>query len=294
MASERKHFPKIATDHLLIIDIESVVISNKASQFYGKEYAYDFGAMLINLNTGKPDVGSTDVMATLFDHSFEGLSYRLWTAKHRPKGQEVKVEEDGTIIQPEDFWAVSNLKKRKKNYIELYRQGKRSMSVYPMVNKWLEDILKLNSRIKPIVAAYNIPYDARVGEATDLMEMFGGQWKPYPAGAPAWLPESQADNVVDLYVIAQKALLRKVNGTGPYEELADNPYCDKRLAKKYEDWATRNGYLTKTGRPQLTAEKLGWFIGNMASIGPEPHTAKEDIDKFERPIARWLRKNRFI
>ena len=99
---------------------------------------------------------------------------------------------------------------------------------------------------------------------------------------------------MDLYVIAQKALLRKVNGTGPYEELADNPYCDKRLAKKYEDWATRNGYLTKTGRPQLTAEKLGWFIGNMASIGPEPHTAKEDIDKFERPIARWLRKNRFI
>jgi len=294
MASQRKHFPKIATDHLLIIDIESVVISNKNSQFYGNEYAYDFGAMLINLNTGDTDRGSTDVMATLFDHSFEGLSYRLWTSKHRPKGQEVKIEENGTIVQPEDFWAVSNLKKRKKNYIDLYKNGERSMSVYPMVNEWLKDCLAENPDRMPIIAAYNMPYDARIGKGTNLRKMFKGHYKPYPQGAPAWIPEGQKDNIVDLYVVAQKALLRKVNGNGPYEELADNPYCDKRLAKRYEDWATRNGYLTKTGRPQLTAEKLAWFIGNMASIGPEMHTAKEDIKNFEAPIAEWLRHNRFI
>jgi len=293
MASERKHFPRIATNHLLIVDIESVEISNKESQFFKQQYAYDFAAMLINLNTGEPDRGSMDVMGTLFDHSFEGLSYRLWTSKHRPKGQEVKVEENGTIVKPEDFWAVSNLKKRKKNYIRLYKTGERSMSVYPMVNKWIHDCLTLNVHLRPIVAAYNIPYDSRIGKNTNLRSLFRGQWNAYTKN-PAWYPESQADNLVDLYVIAQKALLRKVDGNGPYEELADNPYCDKRLAKKYEAWATKNGYLTPTGRPMLTAEKLAWFIGNMASVGEEEHTATEDIRDFEAPIAEWLRKNRFI
>ena len=293
MTSERKHFPRIATNHLLIIDIESVEISNKKSQFYGKNYAYDFGAMLINLKTGYADRGYQDTMGTLFDHSFQGLSYRLWTAKHRPKGQEVKVEKDGEINQPEDFWAVSNLKKRKKDYRDLYLTGKRSMSVHHMVNDWLRDTLHFNVELRPIVAAYNIPYDSTIGYRTNLKSLFLGQFNAYTK-RPAWFPEEQAENFVDLYVIAQKALLRKVNGTGPYEELDDNPYCDKRLAKKYEEWATRNGYLTKTGRPQLTAEKLAWFIGNLESVGPEPHYAVQDIEHYEAPIAKWLRKNRFI
>lgn len=295
MANQRKHFPRLNTDHLLIVDVESKEVTNKDSQFYGKTYAYDFGAMLINLKDGLADRDYQDTMGTLFDHSMEGISYRLWTAKHRK--DPVRKDDEG-IIKPEDFWSVTNLKSRKKKYRELYLEGKRSMSVPKMVDDWIGSVLHYNYSRKPVVAAYNIAYDAMISGSTSIDNFFSGYHKPYKKGhEPEWLDGVNLPgrgNFVDLYVIAQKALLRKKAGNKDYEDCEDNPYCDKKIAKRYEDWASKNGYLTKKGRPILTAEKLGWFIGNTESMISEPHTALEDIRFFERHIARWLRQQRFI
>ena len=231
----------LETDYMMIVDTETYIQN-------GRSYVFDFGAVIINLNTGNIIPGGE--LAVLLPPP--GVDFELF---YNPN------EKDS-----ESFWHKDNISKRRNDYQNLYDRGLRSIARPELVNIWVRDHIASNTHPRPIIAAYNFPFDREVCIRSGIRSIVEG-------------PMAWDDSETSGFCLLERS--RRVMGKFG------------RFEKENEKFVTQNSYRTPTGRPSMKADHIAKFIGvrNNHYID-EPHEALSDAKHFEAPIATFLRKHK--
>jgi len=263
MPKKKDNLPRpLETDYMMIVDTETYTVGTgkktKRKKKNSKHYAFDFGAVVINLNTGNIVPGGE--MATLLPP--DDIEYDLFYNPNDPDRS--------------SFWSHRALKGRRKNYKKLFDKGLRSISRPELVNIWVRDHIASNTRPRPIIAAYNWDFDRGVCERSGIRSVLEG-------------PLAWDDSTESGFCLMNRAKAVM----GPNGILHDEYYewCRENHDPDDPHWRL----ITKTGRASMKADSVAKYIGHRNNFYiNEPHTALEDAKYYEAPIATFLRKNKLI
>ena len=232
---------QLETDYMMIVDTETYIQN-------GRSYVFDFGAVIINLNTGNIIPGGE--LAVLLP----------------PPGVDFELFSNPSEKDSESFWHKDNISKRRNDYQKLYDTGLRSIARPELVNIWVRDHIASNTHPRPIIAAYNFPFDRDVCVRSGIRSIVEG-------------PLAWEDSTESGFCLLNRS--RYVMGKFG------------RFENEYRKFVNKNSYWTPTGRPSMKADHIAKFIGERnPDYVDEPHSALEDAKMFERPIATFLRKHK--
>ena len=134
------------------------------------------------------------------------------------------------------------------------------------LNIWVDMHISSNTGPRPIIAAYNFPFDRDVCVRSGIRSIVEG-------------PLAWEDSTESGFCLLNRA--RHVMGKFG------------RFENEYRKFVNQNSYWTPTGRPSMKADHIAKFIGERnPDYVDEPHEALGDAKHFERPIATFLRKHK--
>ena len=150
---------------------------------------------------------------------------------------------------PDSFWSEEYLPKKYEMYDEMINSGARMLANTNAINRWLA---RANEEYKPIMTAYNLPFDVSKMRNTGIdCDMF--------------------EKSFCLWEAAKQYIATK---------------------KEFKKFALANHYFTNKSKKvgaitiKTNAEVMTHYLtGNDT---PEPHTALEDILDYELPILNYL------
>lgn len=155
----------------------------------------------------------------------------------------------------DSIFAAANLDQRYANYERMIESGSRMVATPTAINNWLG---KAASRYgPPILTAYNLSFD--LGKC--------------------------ANTGIDLTMFPKRFCLMQAAQTAfakskAYKRMILRRHCFRS--------PTRRGNMTY----RTDAETMAWFCSGENDLGPEPHTAIEDIMFYELPILNRLTRTK--
>ena len=151
------------------------------------------------------------------------------------------------------IWGLAGLKKRTDEYHAMLNDGRRTLASVAAINRWLENV---RGHYNPELTAYNLPFDV------DKTKNTGIGLDVFPERFDLW-----------------QAALGCITTTRAYKQ-----HClDHHLFNNRTEPLGNMTYQTK-------AETVYHYLSGDDT--PEPHTAAEDAEQFEKPVLVAVLKTR--